>query len=482
MSALPRRLFWRVYLTLLASLVAVAVLMGASWWLMGENPRGRWGAFHIHLSGPILPASDEARGAIAAAIDRLGEEIGGDISVYAADGALVASHGPPIALEGSERGGPVMRPPTMRIDLADGRILLARPRPPPHPGLHILAMALLVAGGVALTVYPIAGRLTRRLEGLRSGVESWGAGALSLRLDETGNDEVAVVARAFNAAAGRVEDLLTSQKALLANASHELRSPLARLRMAIELWQERQATEIHEEIVRNLAEIDELVAEILLASRLNHGAPDARAETRIDLVGLAAEEAAPFEASVVRRAGRRRGRDRRRREAAAPPDPQSPGERRPARTPADRGRGDEPTRGRANRRLRSRRWNPAGRAGAGVRAVLPARRAQRGRRRLGTRPVAGAPDRPAPRRDGVLRRGAGRRQSLCRRSCRGFERRLTTASATGARRDSRRSRAGSCGRASRPRHISPAAGRGGISNRQAPRAAPASPPDMCRGR
>jgi signal transduction histidine kinase len=298
-SALPRRLFWRVYLTLLASLVAVAVLMGASWWLMGENPRGRWGAFHIHLSGPILPGPDESAGAVAAAVDRLGDETGGEISVYAADGALIAAHGPPIALEGSEHGGPAIRPPVMRIDLADGRIVLARPRPPPHPGLHILAMALLVAGGVALTVYPIAGRLTRRLEGLRSGVASWGAGALSLRLDETGDDEVAVVARAFNAAAGRVEDLLTSQKALLANASHELRSPLARLRMAIELWQERQAPEIHEEIVRNLTEIDELVAEILLASRLNHDAPDARAETRVDLIGLAAEEAAPFEASVV---------------------------------------------------------------------------------------------------------------------------------------------------------------------------------------
>ena len=83
--------------------------------------------------------------------DRLGDETGGEISVYDANGALIAAHGPPIALEGSEHGGPAIRPPVMRIDLADGRIVLARPRPPPHPGLHILAMALLVAGGVALT-------------------------------------------------------------------------------------------------------------------------------------------------------------------------------------------------------------------------------------------------------------------------------------------------------------------------------------------
>src|SRR5579863_7927173 len=90
-----------------------------------------------------------------------------------------------------------MRPPVMRIDLADGRIVLARPRPILHPGLHILTLALVVAGGVALAVFPIAGRLTRRLESLRAGVASWGAGALSLRVDDTGNDEVAVVARAF---------------------------------------------------------------------------------------------------------------------------------------------------------------------------------------------------------------------------------------------------------------------------------------------
>jgi signal transduction histidine kinase len=297
--AFPRRLFWKVYLTLLASLIAVAFLMGAFWWAIGENSHGRWGAFRIHLSGPLLPERDSPPGAVAGAIARLGDEIGGDISVYDADGALVASHGAPIAPASSERVGPAMPPPVMRLDLADGRFVLARPRPPPHPGLRILSIALVVAGGVALAAYPVAGRLTRRLEGLRSGVEKWGAGALSLRVDETGDDEVAVVARTFNVAASRVEELLTSQKALLANASHELRSPLARLRMAIELWLERREPGIREEIVRNLAEIDQLVAEILLASRLNHGAPNAGVGAPIDLVGLAAEESAPFQATVA---------------------------------------------------------------------------------------------------------------------------------------------------------------------------------------
>ena len=152
---------------------------------------------------------------------------------------------------------------------------------------------------MALAAFPITARLTRRLEGLRSGVERWGAGALSLRVDDTGDDEVAVVARTFNAAAARVEELLTSQKALLANASHELRSPLARLRIAIELWSRQPTEPMQEEIVRNLAEIDQLVEEILLASRLDYAGPTLARGARVDLLGLAAEEAARrFEASV----------------------------------------------------------------------------------------------------------------------------------------------------------------------------------------
>jgi signal transduction histidine kinase len=293
-----RRLFWKVYLTLLASLVAVTFLMGAFWWLVGVNSPEHWGAFHIHLNDAMLPPLDSPPGAVDAAIDRLRSELGADISIYDAEGALTASRGAPIPLVANERPGAGMRPPILRVDLPDGRAVLARLRPPAHPRLRILTIVLIVAAGVGLAAFPVVSRLTRRLEDLRSGVEQWGAGALSLRVDDTGADEVAVVAGAFNAAASRIEELLTSQKALLANASHELRSPLARLRIAIELWLDQRTPEIHAEILRNLTEIDQLVGEILLASRLNH-AEGAAAPTSVDLLGLAAEEAARYEASVT---------------------------------------------------------------------------------------------------------------------------------------------------------------------------------------
>jgi signal transduction histidine kinase len=74
---------------------------------------------------------------------------------------------------------------------------------------------------------------------------------------------------------------------------------LARLRLAIELWLDPRAPELHAEIIRSLAEIDQLVAEILLASRLDHSALALDRTATVDLLGLAAEEAASFKACVA---------------------------------------------------------------------------------------------------------------------------------------------------------------------------------------
>lgn len=300
MIVVQRRLFWKIYLTLLASLVAVAVLMGAFWSLIGENGRPRFGAFPLEVDERLIPERDSPPGLVAAAMKRLGDEMDADVSVYDARGALVAARGPPIAFGEGERQRLGPPPRIVRIDLPDGRTVLARLRPPgPRPRLRILSIVLIVAGGVGLAAFPLTARLTRRLEALRTGVERWGAGELRLRVDDAGDDEVAVVARAFNVAAGRVEDLLTSQKALLANASHELRSPLARLRMAIELWLATPSPGLIAEINRNLAESDALVDEILLASRLDYDRSTRPPGARVDLTALAAEETARFEPGVV---------------------------------------------------------------------------------------------------------------------------------------------------------------------------------------
>jgi len=155
----------------------------------------------------------------------------------------------------------------------------------------------LVALSVALGAYPIVRRLTKRLESLQKGVERWGSGDLSTRLPVQGEDEVAFLAARFNAAAERVQTLLQSHKTLLANASHELRSPLARIRMGLELLSRDSATASQRnEISRSIEELDQLIDEILLASRLDmRDASDASAlgpKEEVDLMGLAAEECA----------------------------------------------------------------------------------------------------------------------------------------------------------------------------------------------
>ena len=155
----------------------------------------------------------------------------------------------------------------------------------------------LVAVAVALGAYPIVRRLTKRLETLQKGVDRWGQGDLSTRLSEKGSDEVALLSRRFNQAAERVENLLLSHKTLLANASHELRSPLARIRMGLELLGVDPAhARQRREMARSIEELDQLIDEILLASRLDmRDANDASAlgpTEEVDLVGLAAEECA----------------------------------------------------------------------------------------------------------------------------------------------------------------------------------------------
>ncbi len=170
-------------------------------------------------------------------------------------------------------------------------------------------MLVLLFFGVALGAYPVVRRLTRRLESLKAGVEQFGSGQLTQRVDDSGSDEVAALAGSFNRAAAQIETLLRSQQSLLANASHELRSPLARLKMAFSMLDNagpEQRVRLQAEIHTNISELDALVEEVLLASRLEaaaRAATPAEHEFKVDLMGLAAEEAARSAADFQPAAG-----------------------------------------------------------------------------------------------------------------------------------------------------------------------------------
>ncbi|HEX5356138.1 MAG TPA: HAMP domain-containing sensor histidine kinase [Aquabacterium sp.] len=209
--------------------------------------------------------------------------------------------GPP-GLSGSNMGPhePPMPPPRpeMRPWFAPLAWMLPNSQAHGVPALILSLILLFVA--VAVGAWPVANRLTRRLQALRTGVEAFGAGELAHRVAVEGKDEVAALAGSFNEAAQRIEDLVTSNRNLLANASHELRSPLARLKMAVSIMGDMppdRAAQLKEEIHQDIRELDALVEEVLLASRL-----DARPQIErgpVDLLGLVTEEALRVDAEVL---------------------------------------------------------------------------------------------------------------------------------------------------------------------------------------
>jgi signal transduction histidine kinase len=187
--------------------------------------------------------------------------------------------------------------PEFLVTMQDGSVIhIHLPRSPhsfwTRPPFGFFWTLGLVGLAVALATYPIVRRLTRHLEDLQKGVEQWGTGNLSVRVPVNGSDEVAYLAERFNLAASRIEELVNSHKTLLANASHELRSPLTRIRMGLELMGEHNTPTLKTEISRSVAELDSLIDEILLASRLDSKDIDVGTIEDIDMTGLASEECA----------------------------------------------------------------------------------------------------------------------------------------------------------------------------------------------
>jgi signal transduction histidine kinase len=211
-------------------------------------------------------------------------------------------------------GGALFRGPRptsawMRIPLENGAQLELSAFGPPRPrGMAPLAAIAVFFGAIAIGAYPIARRLARGLEQLHSGVSDFGAGDLTVRIPVKGRNEVADVARAFNEAAEKIESLVATERRVLANASHEMRSPLARLRVAVELLAEGRMTHLGE-AERSIEELDALVEDLLLAARLE-SRPQSFARESVDLLELAGEEAervgATCQGETVRIMGNRR--------------------------------------------------------------------------------------------------------------------------------------------------------------------------------
>lgn len=339
-----RSLYLRIWLTVV---LALALFGAVSGWLVQRHleqqrvvvedaARDRAEAW-ADLLQRSLPPADASRDQQAQALREWSQRLRLPLALDDAQGERIGASD---AFARREADNPGFAERVQAIRLDDGRTLRVprqlmrqgpgmmgrRAQPEPLPGLFPpgllprqlpegVGLALLLAVlflAVAAGAWPVVRRLTRRLEALKVGVEAFGAGALHQRVAEDGRDEVAAVAASFNRAAARVESLVRSHQSLLANASHELRSPLARLKMALAMLDDTAPAErarLMKEINANIGELDALVEEVLLSARL-----DAREQLDhrepVDLLGVAAEEAARTDASAGGESLRIRGDER----------------------------------------------------------------------------------------------------------------------------------------------------------------------------
>ena len=301
-----QHLYVRIYAAVLMSLAVVALLFFGLWYFSSE--------FSQHMppnldsvsdfASEMLPPANEPAAVQEAGLQHRRWRRYAGMALYDTDGRPIAAVGkflPPPDFSQRSSHWLSTRPPIFATRLNDGRWLVGQ-RFPQHQGnrprVNVLVWLGLIALALGVGAYPVARRMTRRLERLQSSVEALGDGQLSTRVPIEGSDEVARLAGSFNRSASRIEALVAAQKSLLANASHELRSPLARIRMAVELMGAEAPAAMREELVRNIGELDQLVEEILLASRLDGAGEAIPLAESVDLTALLAEECARVDAQL----------------------------------------------------------------------------------------------------------------------------------------------------------------------------------------
>jgi signal transduction histidine kinase len=308
-------LFRRIYGTFVATVLLAAALVGVGGWLVARALGSEW-------VGDALESIGDQNDELVALLDEpvrleqrvagLGEELGTRIAVYGDDGTRLAGDGPeriPPRVHRHqrklERGRPVVqrnkpleRPIVLAplVDPDSGEVVAVvhvagRPNPRLRMGLLLLAgvLGVLAAGAAGLSRW-----LVRRIAALEHGVGRIAGGELQHRVAVPARlgDEIDELGAAVNEMARRLELLVAGQRTLLANVSHELRTPLSRIKVLLEILEERLdvlATAAREgepqlqrvraglaEMATDVAEIETLIGDLLTSGRLELSAGEGK--------------------------------------------------------------------------------------------------------------------------------------------------------------------------------------------------------------
>lgn len=297
------RLYLQIYVAVLGVLLILSILIAGAFWVLDRDAGAdRWREELLTFAQAVIPPAEAPIEDTRRVIEAFADPLHLDLSIFGPEGEILLRHGRPLELPSPSEGPGWLRSRrghrVMALSLRDGRRIVFDGDRDPRPLTHLFSAIALLGLATAIAAFPLARRLTRRLETLKTHVEALGAGHLSDRVAVEGHDEIAELARVFNATASRVEALVADKSRLLANTSHELRTPLARVRMALELLREGPRPELLARIDRDVEELDQLIGELLVASRLD--APEQRLEREpVDLLALSAEEGARLEGVTV---------------------------------------------------------------------------------------------------------------------------------------------------------------------------------------
>ncbi|MGZ8432620.1 MAG: ATP-binding protein [Candidatus Deferrimicrobiaceae bacterium] len=321
-----RSLFFRIFVSFLGATVLIGVLLLAL--ALTTDPQRIVFAPHeerlARIGKAMLDAYRTGGSTALQEIERLRERKGElpAILFRNSEGTLSGREAPPLmrqlAAKAAVTGERQVQkephgPPLIGMPLGDGYVLVAVVLPPSPVEMFLNPYGLTLRLGAVFLVtglisYFLARSLSAPLRTLRDATQQLASGDLSVRVGpslEASRDETAELGRDIDRMAERIGDLLASQRRLLRDISHELRSPLARLNVALGLARRKAGADAQgslDRIEREAERLNDLIGELLTLAQLER---DTRGIERIPvdlqiLVGKIVEDA-DFEANVVNR-------------------------------------------------------------------------------------------------------------------------------------------------------------------------------------
>jgi signal transduction histidine kinase len=292
------KLATKLYLTMIAAfllllaLVPLSILVAFS--APGFFPREIDVRGGHHLAGELAAELDAPD--LNARMEALHKEVGLSVTILNLDGSVRAKGGTdlprPERIDSVGTEHQVIRQSLWPAAVARGLYLNGEKRAvavmrldpevvlKPFP-LRPFVMLIIVLGFALALLLRIARSVTRPLAKLASVADAFGRGQLDVRSGIASDDEVGQVARRFDHMAERIAQSRRAEKEMLARVSHELKTPLARVRMALSLLEGNG-----EEVDRRLADVDEelkelerMVTDVLLSARLDFSAIPLQLET-----------------------------------------------------------------------------------------------------------------------------------------------------------------------------------------------------------